>query len=77
VSITAQTVELRDRHMTLDFPCSGQGGLELGAAVQRIRAFAGFNLDKLAGDTEALRLCEVGEGLSLGLNAETRTALLG
>jgi hypothetical protein len=77
VNITAQTVELRDGHVTPEFPCGGQGGLKLRTTVQSVRAFAGLYLHELAGDYEALGLCEVGEGLSLGRDAETRAALLG
>jgi class 3 adenylate cyclase len=77
VNITAQTVKLRDRHVTPEFPCCSQGGLELRTAVQGVRAFAGLDLHELAGDREALRLREVSEYLTLGLNAQPRAPLLG
>jgi hypothetical protein len=52
LNVTAQTVELRDGYVAPELPCGGQGGLELRAAAQRVRAFAGLHLHELSGDRE-------------------------
>jgi hypothetical protein len=68
--VAAETVELRDPHVTPELPCRRQRGLELRPAVKRIGAFAGFHLHELPRDREPLGLSEVGECLSLFLNAK-------
>jgi hypothetical protein len=72
VNVAAETVQLGDGHMALELPCSRQGRLELWSALQRVRALAGFNIHKLAGNFETLSPSELGQCVALRFNAQPR-----
>jgi hypothetical protein len=69
VYVTAEPVQFGDRHVAPEFPCGGQGGLELRAAVQSVGALACLHLDELPRDGEALCLGEIHQSMPLGLDA--------
>src|SRR5271166_583807 len=76
--IAAEPIELGDGDWT-EFPMPascGQGGGELRAAIERVRALARLDLDMLGDDLKVLGLGEAGDGGALGVNAEPRAALL-
>ena len=54
MDIAAKAVQFRDRYVAPLFPCGGQSRLQLGPAIDRIRAFAGLHLNELAGDLKSL-----------------------
>ena len=61
-------------HLSLLRGC--ESGLELRAAVERIRALAGLYLDELTDQLQALSVGELMKGLPLSLDPEPRAALL-
>jgi hypothetical protein len=48
--VARQTIQLRNNDRTLEAASISQGGGELRATIQRVGAFAGFDLDKLGDD---------------------------
>jgi hypothetical protein len=52
----------------------GQGGGELRAAIERVRALARLDLNMLGDELEPLGLGESGDGSPLGINAEPGAA---
>jgi hypothetical protein len=73
----AEATELgnRDGAFTVTKGLGKRGG-ELRAALDRIRAFAGFDLDEFADDLVTLGGGEPGDRGALGADAETGAALL-
>jgi hypothetical protein len=69
--IAAEAVEFGDDHRTFDAPSLCQGRCKLRAAVNRIRAFAGLNLDELVDQFNAFALGETGYYIPLGFKPQT------
>ena len=77
MDVSAEAIELgnRDRALAMTAGLGGRGG-ELRTALDRIRAFAGFDLNELDDDLVTLGGGEPGDGRALGIDPETRAALL-
>ena len=77
MDVSAQPIELGNRYGAFTVPAGlGERGGELRAALDRIRAFAGFDLDEFADDLVTLGGAEPGDRGALGIDSETRAALL-
>ena len=74
--VAAKTIQFGDRYLTPLFPPGGQSHLQLRPAINRVRTLPGLHLNELAVDLEPLCLGELAQGNPLGLNAQTRSALL-
>jgi hypothetical protein len=60
MNVAAQAVQLGNGHVAFEFPSGCQSGLELRAALKRVRAPC-FDLHELTDDLEALGLSELNE----------------
>jgi hypothetical protein len=75
MDVSAEAIELGNRDGAFTVPAGrGERGGELRAALDRIRAFAGFDLDEFADDLVTLGGGEPGDGRALGIDPETRAA---
>jgi hypothetical protein len=70
VHVTAEAAELGDDDGHLEPPGMGEGSCELGPAIERVVALAGFNLDILGLDLRALALGEGRDGGALGFEPQ-------
>jgi hypothetical protein len=77
VHVTGQAIELGDDDRALGFSRSCERSGKFRAAVQRIGAFAGLDLDVLADEIDSFGLGKPLNGRSLCINAEPAFALLG
>ena len=77
MDVSAQPIELGNRDGAFTVPAGlGERGGELRATLDRIRAFAGFDLDELGDDLITLGGGEPGDRGALGIDPETGAALL-
>src|SRR5271154_2337686 len=77
MDVSAQSIELGNRDDAFAVTAGlGERGGELRAALDRIRAFTGFDLDEFADDLVTLDGGEKGDCGALGIDPETRAALL-
>ena len=78
MDVSAQAIELGNRHRAFTVPAGlGESGGELRAALDRIRAFAGLDLDEFADDLVTLGGGETGDGRALGIDPETAKSATG
>src|SRR5262245_56269359 len=73
--IARKAIELGDDHRALGFARCGDRGVELGAAIERIRSLAGLNLDVFGGDRVAFGGSEPLDGCALRVEPEPRATL--
>ena len=77
MDVSAEAIELGNRDRAFPVPAGlGERNGELRAALDRIGALAGFDLDELGDDIVTLGGGETGDGGALGIDPETRAALL-
>jgi len=78
MNVTRQPVEFGDgdRRPLAVMASFGQGGGELRAAIENVRALASLDLDMLGDDLEPLGLGEAGDGGPLSVNAEAAATLV-
>ncbi len=77
MDVPAEAIELGNRDGAFTVPAGlGESGGELRAALDRVGALAGLDLDELADDLVTLGGCESGNRGALGIDPETRAALL-
>ena len=77
MDVSAQPIELRNRDGAFTVPAGlGERDGELRAALDRVRALAGLDLDEFADDLVTLDIREPGDRVALGVDPETRAALL-
>jgi hypothetical protein len=75
--VATETVEFSHRHATSEFPRGSECRLEVGTAVQRVRALTRLHLHELPDHFETFGSRELNQRVALGLDAETRAALPG
>ena len=68
------SLETRTQHLAVR--AGAERGCELRPPIERVGALAGFGLDVLGDDGDALGLGEAGDGRALRLDAEARALLL-
>ena len=69
--VTRQSIELGNYYRTLGVSRPGEGGCQLRAPVQGIRALSGFDLSELLDDGNPLGFSEAGNRGTLCLDAQT------
>ena len=73
--ITREPIELGNKHRAFRLPRRGQRCGKLGPSIERIGAFAGFDLGELREERDAFALRKSRDCRSLSLQAETRSTL--
>ena len=71
VHVAAETVQLGDSDVALEFLGGGECGLELRSSVNGICALAGLHLNELTGQFQALGLRELSERPPLRFDTKT------
>src|ERR1051325_5134801 len=76
MNISAQPVQLRYRHGTLDLARLSERSGQLRTPIQRVRALPRLDLNKHAGKLVSLSAGEAVQGLPLRFDAKASAALL-